>query len=319
MTVPPTLSIDERFAKLTDEQRKFVHRLIDKTDQDIAQMLSLSEEHVVEAVRGVMHTLGIEQGEYTDGRKALVELAKEFFNTEGAESSEESELPPSAEVQERALHQLTESPDLAALAQAIARFTPRDREVLDAVAEAGEDKNAQKTLSRKLGIQEASLKARKSYLLVNMGLPATKYSSEERLRILRQVLLLVPKERMLPEPVKKRTQNKHDAQLSVLPPLKVSESTGKTNGATHPSPSLMNPPDLIGAPAGHGLVIPLPANTVNVDVLSTEFSGRKAPSEIKGEIGKRRAQGLVPKFLVLIPTSDPKITQAHIVSVEEKK
>lgn len=68
---------------------------------------------------------------------------------------------------------------------------------------------------------------------------------------------------------------------------------------------------------GGGVVIPIPSDVTNVDILSGEFRGREASREFVEGFRRKRAQGLRPAFVVLHPSGDdPSTTRANVVFVE---
>lgn len=211
-----------------------------------------------------------------------------------------------------------EIPDFDALAEKIATFTEREREILEAIANAEWGNSEGAAFKVKLAPSTFMSYASNFYKMLGLqSVPSAKKKKEyvrEALRRLRLKEKEVARLARASTPAPEVAPPAPAIQGEVLAPQALAHAEPK-EVEHRPAPV---PSDVVGAPTGHGLVIPLPSNTVNVDVFSTQFSGRTAPFGIKEEIEKRRAQGLVPKFLVLIPIGDSKVAQAHIVSIEEK-
>ena len=342
MNVLSPLSTDERFTKLTDDQRRLAHFLASGRTDESFLTAQTSLEDVAGAIKKLCNDLGIRGHNYVDRRAAVVALSQELFkmrysHTVRTEKSvpmaSDAEPPTSAHeaAEELGGHvvsavsdtDLPQTVDFDLLADRIQQLKPREREILEALAEAewGKLEGA----AFKVGLKLGSIKVYSVRLYDLLQLSHIKKITKRREFMREGLRRLKLREQAAQEPPAVR----ESLQPVVLPPepevspLPVSApmppAPAKTNGVEHHPAPLDAPPDIVGAPAGYGIALPLPPTTVNVDVFSTVFSPQTEPAGIKEAIGERRDRGLVPKFLVLIPTGDPNVAQAHIVSIEEKK
>ncbi len=70
---------------------------------------------------------------------------------------------------------------------------------------------------------------------------------------------------------------------------------------------------------GAGVVIPLPPDLVNVDVVSGLFNGGKPSRDMAEAVRGRKSSGLKPAYLVLSPSGiDPEITLAQLVFFQKE-
>ncbi|HVV39042.1 MAG TPA: hypothetical protein VHD31_01830 [Candidatus Paceibacterota bacterium] len=237
-----------------------------------------------------------------------------------------------------------ELPELGVLVENIKKLKHKQRIRLEAVIAA--KKGDRTTVARDMGLEPASLSAVMFTVYREIGVPnvpgrkkhiakALELIRKENLNAQATVPSAVPppapsqevtdKAEKVLEPdsasnegsVSLEPEEVSEPRQEILPP--VSEPVREDEQVPAPKytdSALHSKPNGFGA----GVVIPLPSDTVGIDVLSGEFRNKEPSREFAQGMKAKRAQGLKPAFVVLFPSSDdPTLARGHVVFVERER
>jgi hypothetical protein len=345
------LSVEDRFALLDDQRRRLVHRLaLGDDDVDLAKSRQVQLGAHCGDINEIAQTLNVAGADYQTRRAGVVTLGRQFFKIANGSVPAVAPASHSNGVVHEALVATVPSPVLTPVAKAVTvveppkpnggmpdvpevagriktLLSPHKRERLRAVVFS--ERGGGEEIARKLGLQYASLQVMTGKLYAILGINKVK-ELKARKALLRQAFAFLAEEEARANP-------------GPLHPLKgegLVEPVVST-AAPSPAPTLEEPKTqpLLAPPAatpqarketeaalpakangyGAGVVIPIPQDTINVDVVSGEFRNKEPSQTLREQLIERQRAGLKPSFVVLYPSGDdPTIARGHVIFLERE-
>ncbi len=325
----------QKYGNLVPQQKKLVRSLNDdKSDEDLARMLGLQPAHIGELVTRVSEILGLPKMANHYGQKQLLaEVERRYaLKQQQQQESAHEEVPhlsptevTSAEGEADAQPQLP-APQLQVLTPSVDDLVPKiDRlkqihlDTLNGLEKLGRRDTS--GLARSLGIGVQSVYNRFDAISEILGISHLRLDEAKillcqvmgRRRAIQEAKIAEglarqaernPAPAQLPAPVE-------EAEVAVLPErTPVPDEPASTEPALHP-------PQTGGGTASPGVVIQLPSDVVDIDVVAGTFNGGAPSRDMAAEVRQRKERGLKPTFLVLSPMQgDPTTTLAQVVFLE---
>lgn len=342
------LSVEDRFAMLDDQRRRLVHRLaLGDDDVDLAKSRQVQLGAHCGDISEIAKTLNVAGADYQAKRAGVVTLGRRFFKIANGSIPPVAPASHSNGMIHEALAAPVPSPVLTPAVKAatvveppksngampelgeVARriktlLSPKYQERLRALvfSERGEGQ----AVAQSFGIGYNSLHNTMSVVYKKLGLGVEKGRRE----FLRQAFAFIDDEEARANPVPL-----HPLKGEVLVEPVVSTA------APSPTPKLEEPKTqpLLAPPAatpqarkepeaalpakangyGAGVVIPIPQDTINVDVVTGEFRNKEPSQTLRKQLIERLRAGLKPSFVVLYPSGDdPTIARGHVICLERE-
>lgn len=324
------------------------------TDAALARSCNTEIRVFYGAVNQIARTLRVEGTDYDSKRQQVVKLAQRFFKI--AERVAQPESSPfagpelateevdnkklgdevykthNAPITQQSLPKVqtlssSESndalPPLTEVVERLKRLPELKRRRLESVAGSKKGDGTFNRVAQELSLQPTSLVTIISKIYQELGLPNIK--GRKRLLVNAFAVLKGELARLQIE----QAHNPPAAVLSsVVKMAEVSEERQPSDAVSERKafvaeevpagqrPAVSQKPNGFGA----GVVIPIPPDAVNIDVVSGEFRNQQPSHDLKNEIAERRRKGLNPAFVVLyLSGEDPSIARGHLVFLEREK
>ncbi len=323
----PTLS--ERLATLSDDQKAVLILLAkDYRDYEVIKELQWQNERGWSVITSLFDHFAVDKVKYEAGLESLMNIGREngfltmpLPEREAAASGDEviEETAPEAK-QKRKNPETGEMPDLKATVKKVFNLNNDQRDLLHFYASSirGDDASADK--AKELGVTTATIYNRMNRIYEKLEVPF----GRGRKKFIRKVVEEFERQKRQlrdgaskpPAQVKNEVAESDEVPVptaAVSQEVVVREPAHEvvTNGS---SASSHQPPALAGQ--GIGVVIPLPVDVTNVDVISGCFDGKTPQPALKEAIQSRKRAGFKPGFLVLTSTPDPSVSLAQFVFFE---
>ena len=286
------------FKALTDAQRRLAQSISQgKTDQDIAAELRMNEQELYPQIMELYRALGVEGDNYAQRREGIKKAGIQFFGgnlgeeTEAAEvlapapkhiQSGDAEGPAARGTRTEASESL---PEIEVLAARIGRLAdiPRRRLRVIVFSEKGE----RAKVAKEMGLSEASIVPTMTLIYKRLGVSNIKSGRKE---LLQKAFRHLERQELIGR-IREDPEVETPAQAPAAPTLIVpAPPQPEAPAALRLEPPSEAPPPAPANGFGAGVVIPIPADTASVEVLSGEFS-RRDPSASLGADPRAQAAG----------------------------
>ena len=329
-TVTPTLS--ERLATLSADQKQLLTLIAkDYRDSDIMSEPNWDDSgKVLDGIRSLFEHFGLDRIPYDENRDRLANIGrKNGFLTmplpervaappQHEEAGEEAAI---VERKKRKKPETGEMPDLQVTAKKVFRLDGDERELLRYYASSVRGDDAHKGKAKELGVTPATVNNRLNRIYAKLNIPYGK----GRKKFLREVLEEFERQKwQLRDGASKPSARVRDQSIEpdeVLAPAPTVSSQGVAvrepvhEASSDVAPGASHHPGVLSG-QGAGVVIPLPADVTNVDVISEQFDGKTPQPGLKEAIQRRKQAGFKPGFLVLTSTSDPSVSHVQMIFFE---
>lgn len=347
----PMNTLDFKFDQLTGGQRRTAHLIAQgRTDEYLANASNIDLGTHCTKVMDIFSVLRVTGVDYGSKRKSLVELSRKYFNLGDAEpdlpDNPEDTVPPppppalgapagvpdtssvllgaAAEEQQDEEEEValaagnSESatlPDVEALIKRINKLSAQEKQRLKAAVEARKGDIAE--VAKELGLAHSSLNTFVSRIYIKLGLAKV----PGRKKLVQQAFKLINERMLAAASAREAAQKLRDEPVSLAAPppaAPVYEETQRqiARAAEAPISESAHAPSQPHSSGGFGagVVIPIPADAVDLEVLSGEFTRNDPSAGLKAQILAKKSQGLRPQLLVLYPSpQDPTVALGHVV------
>lgn len=342
----------EKYGNLASQQKRVLRSLSeDKSDGEVAQMLGLQPANIGELVQRIIMELGLPSlGSHYARKQLLVEVQRRHALLEaeqehgGPGSILAGTVAPPMQGSEGILQETgtaesgdealavgdagseASTPILEARIPSVEDLLPKvDRlkdvhlDTLRTLEKLGYRDTA--GMAKSLGIGPQSVYNRLNKICAELGI--THLPLKEARRLLYQVMgrrkALQDSKMGVAELVPAQPTSESPAPAQLLAPVVELERVAPAESPVPAEPSL-HPQPQGGGSVSPGVVIQLPSDVVNIDVVAGTFNGGAPSRDMAKEVQQRKEKGLKPTFLVLSPMQgDPTTTLAQLVFIEQDK
>ena len=308
----PTLS--KLLASLNDDQTSLLSLLARDYRKDEAfESLNWKPEQGREVITSLCEHLGFDDSDSDDAVEYLKTMGRQYgFLT-----------PPTEDTQKMRQfnkRQRGEMPDLVATAKLVLRLTTDERDLLTWQASSTWGDNAKVQKAKELGVTSQTISNRLSRIYKKLNVPYAKGQKtflknvliefERQKKQIRDGTSLSPVKQKPPVDVAVSPPVDSSHEVVVTESLQMIDQKSEIPLAAIPQSSTLTT-------QGMGVVITLPADVSDVDVVSGYFDGKAPRSRLKEAIQERRLAGLKPGVLVLTTTTDPEVSHGQLVFFEQ--
>ncbi|MDB5224905.1 MAG: hypothetical protein JWO43_527 [Candidatus Adlerbacteria bacterium] len=225
-------------------------------------------------------------------------------------------------------------PTLDELVEKIKNLKPKLQETVFLVSKSGRGQRA--AVAKTLGVTTVTVYNRMSAVVETCGLSSVgmsrarhllnqacvRYKALDEEKFHRPSPQIAPKPHVVPAQLHSVEIEPASASKPEAMPLALSAAAEPQSTTPSVVAPALHVPQPAAAPMplhsfGSGVVLTLPPNTLNVDIVAGTFNNGAPAPDIAREVRARKDRGLKPTFLVLSPRiDDPSVTLAQVVFVE---